>query len=62
MYSLVKTPLWKASPSMQPPVAPCSHGLIKAHLCGSVSLIVLTAQVEESGGLDEGIDHHAATF
>lgn len=47
---------------MQLPVAPCFHGQIKVHLCGSVSLIVLTAQVEESGRLDEAIDHQATTL
>lgn len=40
----------------------CSHSLIKAFLCGAVTLIVLSAQVEESGTLDEAIDHRAAAF
>lgn len=62
MYGLVKTPAWKASPCMQLPVAPCSRGLIKELLFGPVSLIVLAAQVEESGRPDEAIDHQAATF
>lgn len=61
-YALVKTPAWKASPRKWLPVASCSHSLIKAFLCGPVSLIVLSAQVEESGRLDEVIDHQAAAF
>ena len=62
MYSLVKTPAWKASPCKWLPVAPCSYSLIKAFLCGPVTLSVLSAQVEESGRLDEVIDHQAAAF
>lgn len=62
MYGLVKTPAWKASPCKWLPVALCSHSLIKASLCGPVLLIVLSAQVEESGTLDEVIDHQAAAF
>lgn len=62
MYGRVKTPAWKASPCKWLPVAPCTHSLIKAFLCGPVTLIVLSAQVEESGRLDEVIDHQAAAF
>lgn len=43
-------------------MAPCSHSLIKAFLCGPVTLSVLSAQVEESDKLDEVIDHQAAAF
>ncbi len=62
MYGPVKTPAWKASPTKWLLVASCSHSLIKAFLCGPVTLIVLSAQVEESGRLNEVIDHQAAAF
>lgn len=60
MYGLVKTAVRKASPFKWLPVALCSHNLIKAFLCGPVTLSVHSAQVEESGRLDEVIDHQAA--
>lgn len=62
MYGRVKTPAQKASPGKWLPVALHSHNLIKAFLCGPVTLSVLSAQVEESGRLDEVIDHRAAAF
>lgn len=62
MYRLVKTPAWKASLCKWLPVAPCAHSLIKAFLSGPVTLSVLSAQVDESGRLDEVIDHQAAAF
>lgn len=62
MYVRVKTPAQKASPGKWLPVALRSHNLIKAFLCGPVTLSVLSAQVEESGRLDEVIDHRAAAF
>lgn len=46
-------------------MAPCGsslHSLIKVLLSGPVKLIVLAAQVEESGRLDEVIDRQAAAF
>lgn len=62
MYVRVKTPAQKASPGKWLPVALRSHNLIKAFLCGPVTLSVLSAQAEESGRLDEVIDHRAAAF
>lgn len=62
MYGWVKTHARKASPCKWLPMALCSHNLIEAFLCGSATLRVLSSQVEESGEVDEVIDHQVAAF
>lgn len=60
MYGLVRLLYGKLLPLSGSLWLFCSHNLIKAFLCGPVTLSVHSAQVEESGRLDEVIDHEAA--